>query len=116
MPFLLVEFGLMSTTTSMGTAMTYSGKGNRGTIFEVQAGRVDIGASIKFLSQYPEEDEFLMQPLSCLEVFGDLRIEYFENREVLVVPLRVNVNLKGITVEELEGRRKVIQITSFCSL
>jgi hypothetical protein len=37
-------------------------------VFEVAAGRVDIGASIRFLSQYPAEDEYLMQPLSCLEV------------------------------------------------
>ena len=77
----------------------------RGTVFEIQAGRVDVGASIQvnrvlcgqintiseieisrslywkiqlielhrmlarqFLSQYPGEEEFLMQPLSCLEV------------------------------------------------
>ncbi len=40
----------------------------RGTVFEIQAGRVDVGASIQFLSQYPGEAEFLMQPLSCIEV------------------------------------------------
>ena len=67
----------------------------RGTILEIEAGRIDIGASIQvlfllpadtarnallvkqtdnrtwwlqFLSQYPSEAEFLMQPLSCLEV------------------------------------------------
>jgi hypothetical protein len=28
-------------------------------------------------------------------------------RQVVVVPLRVNVNLKAVTVEELERRRKV---------
>ena len=39
-----------------------------------QVGRVDIGASLGFLSQYPGEDEFLMQPLSCLEVAGDTRV------------------------------------------
>mmetsp|Transcript_70707 Transcript_70707/g.188737 ORF Transcript_70707/g.188737 Transcript_70707/m.188737 type:complete len:841 (-) Transcript_70707:766-3288(-) len=106
-----VEFGLMSTTTSKETAFTYSGTDKkRGTIFEVYAGRVDIGASIKFLSQYPGEDEFLMQPLSCLEVFGDLRVEYFKDCEVLVVPLRVNVNLKGVTVEELKERRKGLHL------
>jgi hypothetical protein len=40
----------------------------RGTVFEIEAGRVDIGASIQFLSQYPGEAEYLMQPLCCLEV------------------------------------------------
>ncbi len=38
--------------------------------WEAQAGRVDVGASISFLSQYPGEAEFLMQPLSCLEEIG----------------------------------------------
>jgi hypothetical protein len=27
-----------------------------------------VGADIGFLSQYPGEEEFLMQPLACLEV------------------------------------------------
>ncbi len=90
-----VEFGLMSTTTAKETAYAYrrvfeshsfwfyctgfdptglidhwnSGiDKKRGTVFEIQAGRVDIGASIQFLSQYPGEAEFLMQPLSCIEV------------------------------------------------
>ena len=59
----------MSTTTSRETAVAYSGKnGQRCTVFEITAGRVDVGADIAFLSQYPGEREFLMQPLSCLEV------------------------------------------------
>ena len=37
-------------------------------IFEMQVGKIDVGASISFLSQYPGEKEFLMQPLTCLEV------------------------------------------------
>ena len=64
-----VEFGLMSTTTARETAFAYSGKdGQRCTVFEIAVGRVDVGADIGFLSQYPGEREFLMQPLSCLEV------------------------------------------------
>ena len=59
----------MSTTTDKATAFAYSGVAKqRGTVFEITAGRVDIGASISFLSQYPGEKEFLMPPLSCLEV------------------------------------------------
>ncbi len=58
----------MSTTTDKKTAITYSGvKNKRGTLLEIAAGRVDVGASISFLSQYPGEAEFLMPPLSCLE-------------------------------------------------
>jgi hypothetical protein len=59
----------MSTTTDKRTAFAYSGvRSKRGTVFEIQAGRVDVGASISFLSQYPGEAEYLMQPLCCLEV------------------------------------------------
>ena len=66
---LAVEFGLMSTTTSREMAVAYSGKdGQRCTVLEITAGRVDVGADIGFLSQYPGEEEFLMQPLACLEV------------------------------------------------
>ena len=69
-PLLLaVEFGLMSTTTDKSTAFAYSGvTKHRGTVLEISAGRIDVGASISFLSQYPGEAEYLMQPLSCLEV------------------------------------------------
>ena len=64
-----VELGLMSTTTARETAVAYSGKnGQRCTVLEIQVGRIDVGADISFLSQYPGEKEFLMQPLSCLEV------------------------------------------------
>jgi hypothetical protein len=68
---LTVEYGLMSTTASRKTAVTYSGKDKkRGTVLEITAGRVDVGADIGFLSQYPGEQEFLMQPLACLEVLS----------------------------------------------
>ncbi len=68
-PHTAVEYGLMSTTTDKRTAFAYSGVAKkRGTVLEITAGRVDIGASISFLSQYPGEEEYLMPPLSCLEV------------------------------------------------
>ncbi len=64
-----VEFGLMSTTTDRATAAAYSGVAkNRGIVLEIAVGEVDKGASISFLSQYPAEAEYLMPPLSCLEV------------------------------------------------
>ena len=59
----------MSMTTAKETAFAYSGvRRQRGIVFEITAGRVDVGASIQFLSQYPGEAEFLTQPLCCLEV------------------------------------------------
>jgi Ran GTPase-activating protein (RanGAP) involved in mRNA processing and transport len=106
-----VELGMLSLTASKETAMRYgkSVSGRRGTVFEVQVGRVDVGASIGFLSQYPREQEYLMPPLSCLEVIGEPRLDSIgDNAEVMIVPLRVNVNLKSATVEELIGRRKIL--------
>ena len=59
----------MSTTTDQATAFAYSGAAQqRGTVLEIEAGEVDKGAHISFLSQYPGEEEFLMPPLCCLEV------------------------------------------------
>jgi hypothetical protein len=69
---LAVDFGLMSTTTSRETAVGFSGKdGKRCTVLEITAGRVDMGADIGFLSQYPGEEEFLIHPLACLEVWKE---------------------------------------------
>ena len=103
-----VEFGLLSLTTERSTAMCYGIKdvGRRGVLFEVQVGRVDIGASIAFLSQYPAENEYLLPPLSCLEVIGTPRLDATADGEVVVVPLRVNSNLKTPTVDDLVARRK----------
>jgi hypothetical protein len=43
------------------------------TIFKIEIGAVDRGADVKFLSQYPGEDEVLFPPLSYLEVVGNVR-------------------------------------------
>ena len=81
-----VEYGLMSTTTSMATAIEYSGiDRKRATIFEIQAGRIDVGASLSSVSQYPGEEEFLMQPLSCLEVIGRPRVDLTAKGEVVEI-------------------------------
>mmetsp|Transcript_52922 Transcript_52922/g.139376 ORF Transcript_52922/g.139376 Transcript_52922/m.139376 type:complete len:1187 (+) Transcript_52922:93-3653(+) len=106
-----VEFGLLSTTTDMNTALEYSGaKKNRGIVFEIEASRIDVGASMQFLSQYPGEAEFLMPPLTCLEVVGEPILERRGQLEVLLIPIRVNVNLKAVTVEDLMQRRKYLHL------
>jgi hypothetical protein len=112
-----VEYGLMSTTTDKAIAIHYSGVDKRrATIFEIQAGRIDIGGSLRFVSQYPGEDEFLMQPLSCLEVMGRPRVEATPHGEVVVFPMRVNVNLKSLTVEQLVARRKELHLAMSTNL
>jgi NLR family CARD domain-containing protein 3 len=54
----VVETCFMSTTTDRREAMQYSGKdGMRSTVFEILAGRVDIGADLSWVSQYPSTRE-----------------------------------------------------------
>ena len=102
-----VEWGLMSTTADRRVALQYSGQGQRlGTVLEISVGRVDIGADLSWLSQYPGEAEFLFPPLSCLEVSESPRVE----GGVVVFALRVNICLKGLTLEQLVERRKLLHL------
>ena len=108
-----VERGLMSTTTDRRVAMQYSGADRqRGTVFEISVGRIDIGADLAWVSQYPGEREVLFPPLSCLEVMGEPRVE----GGVIVVPLRVNMCLKGLTLEQLVERRKALHMAMVANL
>ena len=54
-----VELGFMSTTTDLRVAMQYSGNsdGKRSTVLEIHVGRVDIGADLSWVTQYPAESE-----------------------------------------------------------
>jgi NLR family CARD domain-containing protein 3 len=102
-----VEWGLMSTTASRAVAEQYSGADQqRGTIFEIAAGRIDVGADLTWISQYPGEQEFLFPPLTCLEVMG----EPWVDDGIVIFPLRANLNLKGLTFEELVERRKRLHL------
>ena len=103
-----IEWGLMSTTTNRAVAINYSGVDKkRGTVFEITVGRIDIGADLSWVSQYPGEAEILFPPLTCLEVVGEPRVE----GEVIVFPLHANMNLKGLTLEQLEERRKLLHLS-----
>ena len=45
-------------------------------------------------------------PAQCLEVMGEPWVE----SEVIIVPLRVNMCLRGLTLEQLVGRRKDLHL------
>ena len=109
-----VECGFMSTTAKRSVALKYSGKDEkrRGTIFEIAAGRIDLGADLTWLSQYPGESEFLFPPLTCLEVVGQPRIQ----DGVVIFSLRANVNLKCSTLEQLVERRKLLHMAMLNNL
>jgi hypothetical protein len=66
----------------------------RPTLFEIQLGQVDRGATLRWISQFPGEDEVLLPPLSNLEVVGEPVMMMREGGAVNVCQLRVNVNLK----------------------
>jgi len=83
----------------------------RGTVFEIAVGHVDIGASVSLVSQYPWEDEYLIPPLACLEVNGPLRVELTDKGQVIMVPIKLNVNLKNRTIETFLEERKTSHIS-----
>ena len=67
-----VEAAFMSTSTDVQVALEYAGKGHGGKriIFEIELGKMSMGADIQFLSQYPNEKEILFTPLTHLEIIG----------------------------------------------
>jgi hypothetical protein len=104
-----IELGFMSTSTNSKVAMQYSESGfakQRCAVFEIAVGRVDIVADLSWLSQYPGEKEYLFAPLTSLEVVGEPRVE----GQVIVFPMRANINLKYLTLEQLEERRKKLHL------
>ena len=97
-----IEFGFTSTSKSRDEALSYAvDMGGAPTIFEMQTGMVDRGASISVLSQYPWEEEILFAPLLGMEV-QHTRV----NGNTLVVQLRLTVNLTALSLEEQLCKRK----------
>jgi len=74
---------------------------------------VDRGADISEFSQYPLEKEFLFVPYSFVQGEGQQRTEVVDGGGVLtVVSVRVNINLKTETVEELKEKKKRLHLAS----
>ncbi|KAJ1482518.1 hypothetical protein T484DRAFT_1803861 [Baffinella frigidus] len=91
-----VELGFLSTSTSKEQALKYIDMRKcMPTLFEIQLGQVDRGATLRWISQFPGEEEVLLPPLSNLEVVGEPVTIIREGVEVNVCQLRVNVNLKA---------------------
>ena len=90
----------------MQVAVSYIGDKAMPVLFEFHVGDIDRGASLSFLSQYPNEDEILIPPLSYLEVIGEPFFEHTDKGGVTVYPARINCNLKSQTIEEIKGHRQ----------
>ena len=111
-----LEFGFMSTTADKSVAVQYSGvRENRpkAGILLIRPNTVDRGADISQFSQYPGEKEFLFGPYSFVQGDGRQRTEISDGGGVLtVVPVRVNINMKMETVEELVEKKKRMHVAS----
>jgi hypothetical protein len=111
-----LEYGFMSTTADKNVAVQYSGvkegKPKAG-ILQISPNSVDRGADISEFSQYPAEKEFLFVPYSFIQGEGRQRTEVVAGGGVLtVVPVRVNINLKTETTEELKEKKKKLHLVS----
>lgn len=82
---------------------------HKATLFEITAGSLDGGASLGWVSQYPNEDEYCFAANSFYEVTGVRR-----ERNVNVYQLLVRSNCCGPTLEQLKERRKM-SVLEFCA-
>jgi hypothetical protein len=98
----------MFCTTNDSVAISYIDEGKGLPIlFEFEVGCMDRGAALSLLSQYPGEDEVTIPPMSFLEVVGEPFVMCTSSKgNVMVYPARINCNLKGKTIEEIEQARK----------
>jgi ankyrin repeat protein len=111
-----LEYGFMSTTAERSVAVQYSGvkeRRPRACIMQIRPNSVDRGADVSEFSQYPGEREFLFVPYSFVQCEGHHRTEIVDGGGALtVVSVRVNVNLKTETVEELKEKKKRLHLAS----
>ncbi len=111
-----LEYGFMSTTADKSVAVQYSGvkEGKpRAGILQISPNSVDRGADISEFSQYPAEKEFLFVPYSFIQGESRQRTEVVAGGGVLtVVPVRVNINLKTETTEELKKKKRRLHLVS----
>jgi len=82
-------------------------------MLEIPVGSVDRGACIRDFSQYPAEVEYLWVPCSYIEPAGYSYLHVIPDGVVKVVPVRMNANLKALTIEELVGQKKTMHLSAF---
>jgi hypothetical protein len=104
-----VDWGFIAMTSDRNVALEYSGVKQRrpkAMVMVVEISSVDRGADISEFNQYPGEKEFLWTPCSFVEPKGRSRIEVVDGGLVRFVPVKVNLNLKTETTDELKSRQK----------
>jgi ankyrin repeat protein len=114
-----LDWGMMSTSSDRDVALGYSGvklRRPRAIVMVIEATAVDRGADVSDFSQYPGEKEFLWLPCSFVQraqQTGGGRVQVVDGGLVTFVPVRVNLNLKTETVEELLEKKKSMHVTGF---
>jgi ankyrin repeat protein len=111
-----VEWGFISTTSDKAVAIQYTGiaKGRPfPTVLQVRPAAVDHGGDIGDYSQFPGEREFLWNPCSLLEAGDEPFMEITPNGIIQIIPVRMNNNVKTMTVEQLLNQKKVMHICGF---
>jgi tetratricopeptide (TPR) repeat protein len=94
-----VELGFTSATPHPELAKEYAGS-HTASIFEIDVSKIDRGAFVGKYSQYEEEDEYVLPCLSYFEIIGRKR-EFNIN----IYMLRLNINMRSQTLEELRENR-----------
>eukprot|EP01052_Picozoa_sp_SAG31_P015468 SAG31_NODE_994_length_10499_cov_6.293452_6_plen_2190_part_01 len=106
-----VEYGFMSTTTNRSVAEQYSRSrdpSEPSMIFEMELEMVNRGAFLKWLSQYPDEQEILFPPLTGLEVVRQHEESVSQTNvgSRLIFVMQLNVNMQSMTIEEVLAQRR----------
>jgi WD40 repeat protein len=115
------EWGFLSTTSDRDVALGYSGVKERrpkAMVMVIETSSIDRGADISEFSQYPGEKEFLYLPCSFLQRTrqGNGRAQIVDGGLVVFVSVRINLNIKTQTVEELQEQKKSLHMVSARSM
>ena len=88
-----VEGGFMSLSGSYDVGMFYANlvKGKLGVLLEVNMSTIDRGAELRWLAQYPHEDETLLPPLTYLHV-EHIRLDKSGDDPIMVVEIRARIS------------------------
>jgi hypothetical protein len=107
------ESGFLSTTSNIDLALEYSGVKQMlvATVLAIALSQIDNGAEIFDFSQYPSERETLINASSfCEYLRGQDEMRMTPWGVVRVLHIKVNANLRALTREELEDRRKNVVV------
>jgi WD40 repeat protein len=115
------EWAFLSTTSDRNVALGYSGVKERrpkAMVMVIETSSIDRGADISEFSQYPGEKEFLYLPCSFVQRVrqGNGRVQVVDGGLVTFFPVKINLNIKTQTVEELQEQKKSMHIVSARSM